>query len=305
MKQFPAVPRAEDAPSDLLDSGHLWIQEQIDGAHLRFRLRESGLLEFGDRRRTYDADEIPDRYHHAVRHVREAFDREALRAARDDPSSVVFFGEATVRRAIDYDWDRTPSFLGFDVWDAAERTSASSRTGSDDADEGRFLPPDAVEQVYDRVGLDAVNAFEKEVRAVDFDPESYAVPDSGWYDGPAAGVVVRNKTGRRATIPHPNFREVDDGPPVDDGPSADAPVAAEASADELAAAYVTDRRIESVVRELEARQRPVTFDAVFDRVVESIVREEYARLFDGDQSVDTSAFRSAVAARTQERFDAT
>lgn len=298
MKQFPAVPRAEDAPADLLDSGHLWIQERVEGAHLRFRLRESGLLEFGDRRRTYDADEIPLGYRHAVRHVREAFDREALRAARDDPSSVVFFGEATVRRAIDYDWDRTPPFLGFDVWDAAERDSASSRSGADDADEGRFLPPDAVERAYDRLGLDAVNAFEKEVRAVDFDPESYEVPDSAWYDGPAAGVVVRNKTGQRAVIPHSDFRGSDDGPSADDA------VPTEAAADELAAAYATDQRIQSVVRELETRGRPVAFDAVFDRLVEDIAREEYADLFDGDRAVDTSAFRSAVAALTQERLDA-
>ncbi|NEU58799.1 RNA ligase family protein [Halorussus sp. MSC15.2] len=297
MKQFPAVPRADDAPSDLLDSGHLWIQERVDGAHLRFRLRESGLIEFGDRRRTYDAHEIPLGYRRAVRHVRESFDREALRATRDDPSSVVFFGEATVRRAIDYDWDRTPPFLGFDVWDAAERDSAGNRSGSDDAD-GRFLPPDAVERAYDRLGLDAVNAFEKEVRAADFDPDSYEVPDSAWYDGPAAGVVVRNKTGQRAVIPHPDVRG------SDDGPSADDPSPTEASADELAAAYATDQRIQSVVGELEASERPVTFDAVFDRLVEDIAREEYADLFDGDRSVDASAFRSAVAARTQARLDA-
>lgn len=274
MKQFPPVPRAEEAPADLFDSGHLWIQEKIDGAHFRFRLRDSGVLEFGDRNQTYDdADDIPTAYHHAVRHVREQFDREAFRASVEDVSSVVFFGEATVRRAIDYDWDRIPSFLGFDVWNSSE---------------DRFLPPDSVEQVYDRLDLDAVNTFQKEARATDFDPADYEVPKSVWYDGPAAGVVVRNKTGQRATIPHPDFEDVPDADPV------------EAPVDELAEQYATRQRVEEVASSLEARERPVTFDAVYERVVEDIAREEHHRLFHERSSVDLSAFRSEVAARVQQ-----
>ncbi|WP_137286474.1 RNA ligase family protein [Halorussus salinisoli] len=276
MKQFPSVPRAENAPSALFDSGHLWIQEKLDGANFRFRLRESGALQFGDRSRTYDADEIPEPYHHAVRHVRERFDREALRNSVEDVESVVFFGEAMHRHAIDYDWDRTPSFLGFDVWEAGEE---------------RFLPPDAVEQIYDRLGLQSVNTLQKEVRAVDFDPASYEIPDSAWYDGPAEGVVVRNKTGQRAAILHPDFREADDAVPV------------EAPADELARKYATRHCVEKVVRNLEDREHPVTFDAVYDRVVEAVVREEHHRLFHDDRSIDVGAFRSEVAARTQELLD--
>ncbi|MFC7081698.1 hypothetical protein [Halorussus caseinilyticus] len=159
------------------------------------------------------------------------------------------------------------------------------------ADEKGFLPPDAVEQIYDRLGLRSVNTLRKEVRAADFDPESYEVPDSAWYDGPAAGVVVRNKTGQRATILHPDFRAEDDAAPV------------EASADELARRYTTRQRVENIARELEDRGRPVTFDAVYDRTVETLAREEHHRLFDGDRSIDVSAFRSAVAARTQELLE--
>ncbi|WP_115862508.1 RNA ligase family protein [Halorussus litoreus] len=277
MKQFPSIPRVENAPADLLDSGHLWLQEKVDGANFRFRLLDDGVVEFGDRSRTYrDADEIPDPYRHAVRHVRERVDREALRRAVADVESVVCFGEAMHRHAVDYDWDRTPSFLGFDVWDG---------------EEGRFLPPDAVEQVYDRLGLAAVNAFEKEVRATDFDPADYEVPESAWYAGPAEGVVVRNKTGGRAKLLHPEFREVDDTVPV------------EAPAEELADKYVTRHRIEKTAHKLADHERPVTFDAVFDRVVEDVVREEHKQLFHGDRSVDVSAFRSAAAELTQRFLD--
>ncbi|UPW02015.1 RNA ligase family protein [Halorussus gelatinilyticus] len=284
MKQYPAVPRAADAP-DLFESGHLWLQERIDGAHLRFRMRESGVLQFGDRERTFDrrrssgaqsggSDGIPLGYRHAVRHVRESFDREALRNTVADPSSVVFFGEATVRDAIDYDWSRTPAFLGFDVWDA---------------DRERFLPPDSVEQIFERLGLRPVNTVQKEVRAVDFDPESDAVPDSAWHDGPAAGVVVRNKTGGRAEISHPAYDEW-----REESDPATAP------ADELAAQLVTRRRVERVVADLDAEARSAAFETVFERLLESVAREEHHRLFHDRASVDLRAFRSAAAERTQE-----
>lgn len=302
MKQFPSIPRVENAPPDLFESGHLWIQEKVDGANFRFRLRESGMLQFGDRSRVHSGDDIPEPYHHAVRHVREQFDREALRNSVADVESVVFFGEAMHEHAIDYDWERVPSFLGFDVWDADERGSSSSRTQSDDADEGRFLPPDAVEQAYERLGLQPINAVQKEVRATDFDPDSYEIPQSDWYDGPAEGVVLRNKTGGRAKLHHSDFREVDDTVPVDvsaeevEGTTEDA----EAIAEVLARKYATRHRVEKIVRKLEDRGQSVTFDAVYERVVEDIVREEHKQLFHGERSIDVGAFRSEVAARVQQ-----
>jgi ATP-dependent RNA circularization protein (DNA/RNA ligase family) len=178
--------------------------------------------------------------------------------------------------AIDYDWERTPSFLGFDVWSAAEE---------------RFLPPDTVEQIFERLGLHPVDVFERERNSRDFDPESYTVPRSAWYDGPAEGVVVRNKQGQRAKLVHPNFREVDDTVPVD------------GSASELAERYATQRRFEKLAAKFEDRERAVTFQPLYEQVLEDIVREEHKQLYHGDRSVDMSEFRSEVAARTRAFID--
>lgn len=284
MKTYPPIPRVDDAPDSLFERGHLWLQEMLDGAPFRFRLESTGALRFGDRSRVYDGDGVSLPYRHAARHVRERFDREALRAAVDDPADVVFFGVAIHRRTLDYDWDRTPSFLGHDVWSASGE---------------QFLPPDVVEKVYRRLGLDPVNAFRKELRASDFHPERYEVPASDWYDGPAEGVVIRNKRGVRAAMLHPRFEEETD-PSGRDG-------AVVPDATELARRHATDRRFEAVARELDARGVPVTFDAVYDRVVERAIRAGHADLFGGDVSsapeernarVDLRAFRSQVAART-------
>ncbi|QIO24236.1 RNA ligase family protein [Haloarcula sp. JP-L23] len=277
MKQYPSIPRVENAPDELFESGHLWLLEKVDGALLRFQLQDSGLVRFGDSDRVYDdPDAVPDPYQHAVRHIRENFDREALRNAVDDVLDVVFFGEAMHRHTIDYDWERAPSFLGFDVWSVSRET---------------FRPPDAVEQIFERLGLHPVNAFEREQQAQYFDPDSYAFPESQWYDEPPEGVVIRNKRGQRAILPNPDVRECNGPVPVD------------ALEPELAERYATQRRFERVVEALEASGRPVTFDALYHRVLEAIIREEYSRLYHGRSNVDMGAFRSAVAVLTRAFLD--
>jgi hypothetical protein len=272
MHSFPSVPPVDDAPDELLDSGHLWLLEAMAGAPLRFRLLESGLIEFGDADRVYDSPEdLPPQYNHVVRHIRERLDREALRAALDDVEAIVFFGQAMQYRGVGYDWERTPSFLGTEIWSA---------------DTGGFRPPDAVDGIFDRLGLDAVNPIQQEVRARDFDPDSYTIPDSAWYDGPAEGVVIRNKTGGRATLVHPDFRDNEGPEPF------------EASAEEIAERYATDRRFEKIATEIRTRDGAVSFDALYERTLEEIVRETHGRLFHDSSSVDIPELRSAVSART-------
>ncbi|MES3517391.1 MAG: hypothetical protein PPP58_06990 [Natronomonas sp.] len=270
MKRRPETPTPADAPARLFESGHLWITELIDGESLRFQLRESGLLRFGDETRVYDnPDAVPDRYRHAVRHVRERLDRDALYAAVDDVESYVFVGVATHRQTIEYDFERLPSLLGFEIWDDAD---------------GSFRPPDAVVSIFDRLGLDPVNVFEQEVDARYFDPSSYEIPDSAWYDGPAAGVVVRNKRGDRAAVVHPRLSE---RPEPADG--SDAPSAEE---------YVTDDRLRRLAADLEARGHPVTVDRLRELVLEAALRVAHREL--PDPGTDRwAAFRSEVGRLTQ------
>lgn len=268
MRAFPPVPDVADAPPSLLD-GHLWLQEYVAGGGLRFQLRESGLLVFGDETSVFD-DSPPLGYREAVRHVRANFDREVLRAALEDVEDAVFYGVATRNEGVAYDWDALPPFLGFDVYDARD---------------DRFLPPDAVERLADELGLTALNAVQKEVRGADFDPASYDIPPSAWYDGPAVGVFVRNKTGDRARLlgPAGEQRAVDD----------------DADAASLAAQFVTDRRVD------HARESVTNggVDAVTDRVLEIVAREEYAHVVGDEATVDLDAFESAVGEQTRRRLD--
>ncbi|EMA62865.1 hypothetical protein [Halorubrum lipolyticum] len=287
MRSFPPLPdvRGSPAPDDLLD-GHLWLLELIDGTGLRFSMDESGLLRFGGPETTYAGPEaVPIALRPAVGRVRERFDREALRGAVDDPEGVVFFGVATHHRGTDYDWDRLPPFLGTDVWIGPR----------EETETGAFRPPDAAAAIFEGIGLGAVNAFEREVNGRDFDPETYAIPGSAWRDGPAAGVVVRNKRGGRgkvlaagaATGAGERPREGDsDVPPLDD-PEA------------IAAAYATEERIERVVDDLDRRKAGATVDAVADGVVEAVARETPVRFGAGGERADPDRVRAAVVERVR------
>jgi hypothetical protein len=277
MKAYPSIPRVSNAPAELFEEGHLWLLEKVDGANFRFQLRQSGLVRFGDRSRVYeDPTDVPDPYQHAVRHIQESLDRSALRNAVDDVEQVVFFGEAMHHHTIEYDWERTPSFLGIDVWSATTES---------------FRPPDAAERIFQHLGLQPVNAIEREFPARDFDPDAYTIPRSAWYAGPAEGVIIRNKQGDRAKLLHPDFREVDDTVPVD------------ASAAELARKYATTRRFEKLAAKFDDQGQPVTFERLYERVLEDIVREEHKRLYHGGQPVDMRTFRDEVAALTRAFLD--
>ncbi|TQQ81501.1 hypothetical protein [Halonotius roseus] len=279
MNAFPATPPVAEAPSELL-SGHLWLLELIDGRPLRFQLQDSGLLRVGDAETVYDdPDAIPLPFQRAVRHIRESLDRDALRAAVDDVEGVTFFGVATTRESVPYDLGSMPPFLGTDVWAA---------------DDEAFRPPDAADGIFRRLGLDPINTFAREAHARDFSVDSYEIPGSAWYDGPAAGVVIRNKQGHRGMVSNAAVPTATTSPVSDES-------AAGLSIDALATEYATQGRINDIAASLRAAEQPVAVDVVTDRLCAAVGRH-HPDAFLGVDSLDQTAFRSAVAEQVQRQL---
>jgi hypothetical protein len=269
VKQYPPIPAVDGASAPTFE-GHLWLSELVGGSRLRFQLRDSGAIRFGGDPGVYpDDDAVPRQCRRAVRHVRERLDREALRSAVDDVTAHTFVGLATHRERIDYDWERLPPFLGLDVW-------------SDDVD--AFRPPDAAEAIFSHLGLESADPVAREVHSRDFDPNQYEMPESVWYDGPVAGVVIRDKRGTRARLRNSGILT-----PSGESTNADA--------SGLADAIATDRRFDRVVARLSDTGREPTVDRLRDRVLEDAYREEHGRLFGGEGTVDEAALRSEVARR--------
>ncbi|WP_148413604.1 hypothetical protein [Haloferax sp. KTX1] len=230
----------------------------------------SGRLFFGDRDRVFD--DVPPPYECAVRHVRERFDRDAFHDAVGDPEAYVFFGVAPCNVGLDYDWERLPPVLGWAIWNEPNE---------------RLLPIDKAERVFERLGLTSVNTFQKELNVRDFHPDRFDIPDSAWYDGPAAGVVIENRRGGRARIQELSGDGMDDHEPIRGEPN------------EIADDLITDTRLHRAIEAAEASRKSPTTADVHARVFETVVREEYARL---DRSrVDWETLRSAVGSVVAEK----
>lgn len=264
MQSFPSLPDATDAP-DIFD-GHLWVREYVDGLPLRFQLESDGALVFGDAERTFRRWQEPHPYRHAVRHIRELFSADTLHNAAENPTAYTFFGVATVRRRLPYDYSRLPPFLGTEIHERIEG----------------FLAPDRIERAFDRLGLEQVAIVEKEIPTRYFDPASYEVPESAYYVGPAAGVVFRNKTGGRARKLHPALIVDDPEPP-------------ETEAAELGEQAVTNERIN---RALETQGND-TVEDVAERVTEISIHESLGMRVD---AIDISAYERGIERAVRERF---
>ena len=273
MKQCPETP-ALDAVTEL--SGHVWVQELPTGGEFRFQVAASGLVTFATAQRTFEtAVSVPLQFRRAAECITERLDRDALQAATDDPGDVTFCGIATRNESVEYDWRAVPPFVGVDVW-----------SGRND----QFLSPDAVAGVFERLGLPTIPAIDKELAAAHADFTRYEdaaeFPPSEWRDGPAAGVLIRDKSGGRATA-WSGERETRAAPEAH-------------SAAELAAQYATANRIEATIAELRAGGHSLTVDTIRDRLLADVARESYVDLFsDGELVVSNSAFQSAVAERVQ------
>ncbi|MGM0605076.1 MAG: hypothetical protein ACQETB_05320 [Halobacteriota archaeon] len=289
MTPFPTYPPPSEAAESTFETGHLWLLEEIDGWPLRVRCTAGGTLRFGTERELFEEGSVPAPYQPAVRHVRESIDRSALTEAVATADSIDFFGVSTHKRRIDYEWDRLAPFVGVNIWSAAA-----------DA----FLPPDVVQAAYRRLGLEPATAIQKEQRATDFDPDRYEVPASAWYDGPAFGVLVRNKNGHRARIRSESIDQTE-GPTrsdVNEGPNRSDVNTTQSDAT-LAAELATDDRFDAIERKLESDGVAVTFDTVYERVFDRIVREHHHRLFETHPPVDVQSFRSKLAEITRRRFN--
>ena len=280
MKSYPRIPALDAAPDALLDGGHLWLLEKIDGYQLRFQVDASGYIQFADRERRFaDPDAIPWPYRCATRHVRTRFDRTAFREAVDDPTAVTFFGIATIHRSIPYDWDRIPPVLGFGIY--------SEKAGT-------FLTPDRVNAIFDRLGLDPVNSIARELPARDVDPTDIDVPMSTWYDGRAAGVIIEDKRGHRAQ-----------GVQTSDSPGSLTDQAPVSGTDPAVAIdrLLTDGRRSRLTDAVRTVAGSVSFDALFETFLAEFARRHPSMVGGINSTTVPPKIRDAIAERTADHLD--
>lgn len=279
MDAFQSPPPLDAVREEVLGSGHLWVRERVVGAPLRFALDDAGLLHFGDDERTFAPDAVPLGYRFAARHVRATFDRDGFREAVAAPAAYTFLAVATRFAGIPYDFDRLPPVLGVAV------------VGPD----GR-VPLDRATAAFDRLGLDALPVVQKEVHVRDFDPHSLSWPDSAWYDGPAAGLLLDNRGGPWATYAREGTAPAPDPAPLD-GTDPDALAARLVTPEYVAAA--TGLPAEAVASPDALRAAGLDVGTARDLVADRTLRESWGRIAATD-GLDAAAVAAAAGERVRD-----
>lgn len=302
MKKFDKVKRAGHKYNQgMFQEGELVIKEKLDGANFRFTVTENGELLFGSRNVEYDdEDDIDSRFRAAIEHVREEFDTVTTSA---DLSRYTFFGENMVKHSLEYDWDNTPQFIGFDIYDHEKE---------------EYMPTHTAYSLFKSLGLETAPIIER-VQAENFDPSEFdAAQESEFRDGAGEGVVIINEDAEendlsgfntRAKMVTDDFEEKHEESMGGGKQDGDEPEGHNI----LVRRYCTDGRINKHIHKMRDEGRELSMQLMANqddstglpiRVAEDIVEEEYEDIVRLDQAVSFKKFRSDVATQCVSRLRA-
>lgn len=152
----------------------IFVQEKIDGANIRFMPVGDGRIVFGSRTQSIGDSEqdIGGNWKRCVDFILEQTKDKDLGAF----AGSIFYGECCVRHSLDYDWDRIPPYLGFDILDPVDG----------------FVSADIARKHFDYLGLPMVpevwSGYAKDLPEL---TEAW-IPQSAYAPTQAEGVVLKN-----------------------------------------------------------------------------------------------------------------
>ena len=127
-KKYPKIYRLgnEENKDIFSDSDDIIIiQEKIDGANFRFMIKDRQII-FGSRSQYLQSDkdhQYSKNFIRCIAHVQEKWDIcKEIKKNRPgfDFEGCIFYGECCVKHSMQYDWDKIPPFLGFDIFNEGE-----------------------------------------------------------------------------------------------------------------------------------------------------------------------------------------
>jgi ATP-dependent RNA circularization protein (DNA/RNA ligase family) len=175
MKKYPKILRLGHVDtSDLLEDKDdvICIQEKVDGANFRIYIGENKLT-FGSRNNILgsDIETVPSMFSRASAYVDECISESS---ERNKYIGCTLVGECMVKHSINYNWDTTPAFIGYDVRN----------------EDGEFLDAIEAKQIFESLGLPFIPIVYYG-KISECDNINY-IPTSQYYDGESEGIVIKN-----------------------------------------------------------------------------------------------------------------
>jgi len=253
------------------------IEEKIDGANFRFMFLKGNIL-FGSRTQSLgDIDaKIGGNWKRCVEFIKERLNGVDL----SEFEGMILFGECCVKHSMEYDWDKIPPFLGFDVLNLQNL---------------KYLGYPACKSIFDQLELPFVPII-KICKAGEINElTDEDIPKSVYGESQAEGIVIKNYKeqifGKFVTV---KFKE------VNKSAFGESKKRASNDDDRLAAMYCTNARIDKQIFKLvnEGQQLHMKLMEFLPKnVINDIYEEHWKDICWSQWSVNFKNFRKKVAKR--------
>jgi len=294
MIKYPSIryPNDEDSKG-VFASGDVVIQEKLDGGNFRFTHQDNldeeyhtseRNIVFGSRNVQFKhiRDENKQ-FERPMEYVRENVDPKYIEDVQDwHNGALTFFGEAMTPHTLEYDWENTPGFVGFDVYHE---------------DDERWLTHTEMERAFEHIGLPVTEVVDI-VSAEAWDDYDFSVPQSEYGEVDAEGVMFKNyDTQVFAKFVRDDFKEKNK---KTFGASKKQQTE---GAEKLSYQYVTNARIEKQAHKLvdEGDWSSLKMEMMRElpeAVIRDMAEEEAGNIFMGESwEVDIADFRSLTSSR--------
>lgn len=169
LKKYPKIKHIGDPKTRDIDlKGKIFITEKYDGCNFRFRIKNGEII--CGTRNTIINDKPDKQFINVFNYIKDKVE------VKEEYEKYTFFGENMMPHSIEYDWDKIPQFLGFDIYNH---------------DKNRFVSWDKALKIFDEIGLETVRTIDV-VFAENLSEKDMEIPESEFRDGKAEGIVLKN-----------------------------------------------------------------------------------------------------------------
>ena len=163
------------------------IEEKMDGGNFRFYIKDSNIF-FGSRTRDLDNDNPNTKaFNRCIEFVKERLQDKDLKLLEGR----IYYGECMISHTMQYDWEKIPPFLGFDIYDIEKKKYLARK---EDLFIGMGLP---VVPLIDKMD---VKSFLIDPLTDDIVPKSVYASPSTAADNPNAGIDIRHSCQNKGTL---------------------------------------------------------------------------------------------------------